>query len=147
MSTVELSFSALPVHVRTARLIVTAVARRSGVAEHLLDEVRLAVGEACSRAVEAHRRHCPDEPVRLELRGADRRFEVTVSDTVPAEDGAGGLSGASDAEQFEHGFAGEGAAELGLAVIAGLADDVEIASTPKGVQIRMSWPAEAEATI
>ncbi|HLV72984.1 anti-sigma regulatory factor (Ser/Thr protein kinase) [Actinomadura hallensis] len=147
MSTVELSFSALPVHVRTARLIVTAVARRSGVAEHLLDEVRLAVGEACSRAVEAHRRHCPDEPVRLELRGADRRFEVTVSDTVPAEDGAGGLSGASDAEKFEHGFAGEGAAELGLAVIAGLADDVEIASTPKGVQIRMSWPAEAEATI
>lgn len=147
MSTVELSFSALPVHVRTARLVVTAVARRSGVAEHLLDEVRLAVGEACSRAVEAHRRHCPDEPVRLELRGADRRFEVTVSDTVPAEDGAGGLSGASDAEKFEHGFAGEGAAELGLAVIAGLADDVEIASTPKGVQIRMSWPAEAEATI
>lgn len=44
MSTVELSFSALPVHVRTARLIVTAVARRSGVAEPLLDEVRLAVG-------------------------------------------------------------------------------------------------------
>ncbi|MFD0854548.1 ATP-binding protein, partial [Actinomadura adrarensis] len=49
MATVELSFSALPVHVRTARLIVTAVARRSGVAEALLDEVRLAVGEACSR--------------------------------------------------------------------------------------------------
>nr|WP_308212481.1 ATP-binding protein [Actinomadura madurae] len=89
MSTVELSFSALPVHVRTARLIVTAVARRSGVAEPLLDEVRLAVGEACSRAVEAHRRHCPDEPVRLELSGADRRFEVTVSDTVPGDDTAG----------------------------------------------------------
>jgi len=144
MSTVELSFSALPVHVRTARLIVTAVARRSGVAEHLLDEVRLAVGEACSRAVEAHRRHCPDEPVRLELSGADRRFEVTVSDTVPGEGETKGLPTASDADEFDF---GEGAAELGLAVIAGLADDVEIASTPKGVQIRMSWPAEAEATI
>jgi len=147
MSTVELSFSALPVHVRTARLIATAVARRSGVAEELLDEVRLAVGEACSRAVEAHRRHCPDEPVRLELGSADGRFEVTVSDAVPPEEEPGGLSGPADAEQFEHGFAGEGVAELGLAVIAGLADDVEIASTPKGVQIRMSWPAEAEATV
>ncbi|MFG2087144.1 MULTISPECIES: ATP-binding protein [unclassified Spirillospora] len=145
MSTVELSFSALPVHVRTARLIVTAVARRSGVAEPLLDEVRLAVGEACSRAVEAHRRHCPDEPVRLELSGADRRFEVTVSDTV-SEDAAGGLPTAPDAEEFDYAL-GEGTAELGLAVIAGLADDVEIAATPKGVQIRMSWPAEAEATI
>ena len=146
MSTVELSFSALPVHVRTARLIVTAVARRSGVAEPLLDEVRLAVGEACSRAVEAHRRHCPDEPVRLELSGAGRRFEVTVSDTVPGDDTPKDLQAAVDADEFEYGW-GEGTSELGLAVIAGLADDVEIAATPKGVQLRMSWPAEAEATI
>ena len=60
MATVEVTFTPLPVHVRTARLVATAVARRSGVAESLLDEVRLAVGEACSRAVEAHLRHCPD---------------------------------------------------------------------------------------
>ncbi|QXJ23163.1 ATP-binding protein [Actinomadura graeca] len=146
MATVELSFSALPVHVRTARLIVTAVARRSGVAEALLDEVRLAVGEACSRAVEAHRRHCPDEPVRLELSGADGRFEVSVNDTVPGDDATGGIPSVEEAEEFEYGL-GEGTAELGLAVIAGLADDVEIEATPKGVQIRMSWPAEAEATI
>ncbi|GAA4329081.1 anti-sigma regulatory factor (Ser/Thr protein kinase) [Actinomadura luteofluorescens] len=147
MSTVELSFSALPVHVRTARLIVTAVARRSGVAEPLLDEVRLAVAEACSRAVEAHRRHCPDEPVRLELRGEKGRFEVIVSDTVPGDLSPEGLPAtAADDEDDEYGL-GEGTAELGLAVIAGLADDVEIANTPKGVQIRMSWPAEAEASI
>ncbi|MWA06883.1 ATP-binding protein [Actinomadura sp. LD22] len=146
MATVELSFSALPVHVRTARLIVTAVARRSGVAEALLDEVRLAVGEACSRAVEAHRLHCPDEPVRLELTGEGRRFEVTVSDTVPGDDAAGGPPAQPDEDDLDFDL-GEGTAELGLAVIAGLADDVEIATTPKGVQIRMSWPAEAEATI
>ncbi|WP_433242285.1 ATP-binding protein [Actinomadura nitritigenes] len=146
MATVELSFSALPVHVRTARLIVTAVARRSGVAEALLDEVRLAVGEACSRAVEAHRLHCPDEPVRLELTGAGRRFEVTVSDAVPGDDAAGGPPARPDGDDLDFDL-GEGTAELGLAVIAGLADDVEIATTPKGVQIRMSWPAEAEATI
>ncbi|GAA4086910.1 MULTISPECIES: ATP-binding protein [Actinomadura] len=139
MGPVELTFSALPAHVRTARLIVTAVARRSGVAEALLDEVRLAVGEACSRAVEAHQRHCPDEPVRLELSGTGRRFEVTVSDTVPSEDAGRGLPAAPDGLEYA---LGDGTAELGLAVISGLADDVEISSTPKGVQIRMSWPAE-----
>src|SRR5229473_3085992 len=69
MATVEMSFTPLPVHVRTARLVATAVARRSGVQEALLDEVRLAVGEACSRAVEAHRAHCPAEPVRIEPTG------------------------------------------------------------------------------
>ncbi|GAA1554036.1 ATP-binding protein [Actinomadura kijaniata] len=153
MATVELSFSALPVHVRTARLIVTAVARRSGIDEDLLDEVRLAVGEACSRAVEAHRLHCPDEPVRMEMTAAERRFEVIVNDSVPGDDSSGTgrpttpadlpkVTGPDDLE-----FAlGDGAADLGLAVIAGLADDVDISTTPKGVQIRMSWPVEAAPT-
>src|SRR5579871_1025673 len=84
MATVEVTFTPLPAHVRTARLVATAVARRSGVDEALLDEVRLAVGEACSRAVEAHRRHCPAEPVRIEMTDTGERFVVTVSDHAPA---------------------------------------------------------------
>ena len=68
MATVEMTFTPLPAHVRTARLVATAVARRSGVAEALLDEVR-------------------------------------------------------------------------LAVIAGLADDVQVSRTGDGLSIRRSWPA------
>ena len=89
MATVEMSFTPLPAHVRTARLVATAVARRSGVDEALLDEVRLAVGEACSRAVEAHQEHCPAEPVRVALTGTDGRFEVVVTDTAVQRNGAG----------------------------------------------------------
>ena len=37
-------------------------------------------------------------------------------------------------------------AELGLAVIEGLADDVEIAHTDAGLSIRMSWPSSAAAS-
>src|SRR5271154_3842930 len=83
MPTVEVTFTPLPAHVRTARLVATAVARRSGVDESLLDEVRLAVGEACSRAVAAHQRHCPAEPVRIEMTDQDQRFAVTGSDHAP----------------------------------------------------------------
>src|SRR5260370_3382106 len=83
MATVEVTFTPLPAHVRTARLVATAVARRSGVDEALLDEVRLAVGEACSRAVEAHRRHCPAEPVKIEMTDQGERFVVVVSDCAP----------------------------------------------------------------
>src|SRR5918912_223030 len=118
MATVEVTFTPLPAHVRTARLVATAVARRSGVDEALLDEVRLAVGEACSRAVEAHRRYCPDEPVRLELSGGTRRFEVVVSDTVPGDDAAASALNAapavSPAAQVEPELP-NGIAELGLA--------------------------------
>ena len=86
MATVEVTFTPLPVHVRTARLVATAVARRSGVAESLLDEVRLAVGEACSRAVEAHQRHCPTEPIRVSLTDDGEQFQVVVTDAVPGSE-------------------------------------------------------------
>ena len=114
MATVEVSFTPLPAHVRTARLVATAVARRSGVDEALLDEVRLAVGEACSRAVEAHRLHCPAEPVRIALTDLAGRFEVEVTDTGAwrAERAAAdGRAMAAGCTRAEHG--------LGLAVIAG----------------------------
>jgi serine/threonine-protein kinase RsbW len=129
MATVELSFTPLPAHVRTARLVAAAVARRSGVDESLLDEVRLAVGEACSRAVEEHRLHCPTEPVRLALTELSGRFEVEVTDNSAQ---AGGADGGT-APAFPPGF--------GIAVIAGLADDVQISETAAGTSIRMSWPS------
>ena len=74
MPTVELRFTALPSHVRTARLVAAAVARRCGLDEAVLDEVRLAVGEACSRAVDLHRRFCPDRPVMVTLVDDDSTF-------------------------------------------------------------------------
>jgi len=154
MATVELSFTALPAHVRTARLVATAVARRSGVDESLLDEVRLAVGEACSRAVEGHQLYCPAEPVRLALTEAAGRFEVEVTDTcAPAGRWPGGPARAEGDRArgpSDSGTAGSSVADprigagLGIAVIEGLADDVEIRETADGTSIRMSWPlAEA----
>jgi serine/threonine-protein kinase RsbW len=140
IATVELTFSPLPVHVRTARLVATAVARRGGVEETLLDEVRLAVGEACSRAVEAHQQQCPAEPVRVELRDGADRFEVVVSDRVPNDDPAGAGSEELSSELAEL----NGNLNLGFAVIAGLAEDVDISSTPSGVEITMSWPAKKD---
>ena len=67
MATVHLSFSPSPAHVRTARLVGVAVARRAGVADATLDEVRLAIGEACSRAVALHRRHALTDLIEVEL--------------------------------------------------------------------------------
>ncbi|PSK99413.1 anti-sigma regulatory factor (Ser/Thr protein kinase) [Murinocardiopsis flavida] len=173
MAIVQLTISALPAHVRTARLMATAVARRAGIAESALDEVRLAVGEACSRAVEAHRVYCPEQPIQLKLidsagppgassargrtvpsrvNGGDPgRFQVVISDRAPAKepsDGApfepfpvdpdlahlemgsitppGGVSGMSP--------------DVGLAVIVGLADEVNIEPKTDGTVVTMSWP-------
>ncbi len=143
MATVELTFTALPAHVRTARLVATAVARRSGVDESLLDEVRLAVGEACSRAVEGHQLYCPAEPVRLALTDRAGRFEVEVTDACAS--GGRGLAGIGSRPGGGAGpevLDGAGLpAGLGLAVIESLADDVQITTTAAGTSIRMSWPS------
>ncbi|HEY1320090.1 MAG TPA: ATP-binding protein [Streptosporangiaceae bacterium] len=165
MATVEVTFTPLPAHVRTARLVATAVARRSGVDEALLDEVRLAVGEACSRAVEAHQRHCPAEPVKIEMTDQGERFVVVVSDQAPTP-GASPSPGPSASPSPGPGRGtgangrgvGPGAATLvqgadetgipagfGLAVISGLADDVHVSSTSSGVSVRMSWPSATPA--
>jgi anti-sigma regulatory factor (Ser/Thr protein kinase) len=146
MATVEVTFTPLPAHVRTARLVATAVARRSGVDEALLDEVRLAVGEACSRAVEAHRQHCPAEPVKIEMTDQGERFVVVVSDQAPTPGVSTGANGHGVATLVQGADDAGIPAGFGLAVISGLADDVHVSSTSSGVSVRMSWPSAAPAS-
>jgi anti-sigma regulatory factor (Ser/Thr protein kinase) len=152
MATVELRFSAQPEHVRTARLVAAAVARRAGVDEAVLDEVRLAVGEACSRAVGLHRSHGITAPVRVVLTEEEKIFSIEVADEVPAagataHDGPGtGGGGGVPSSEFYEGDA-EGEDEMGLAVISGLVDDVEVTSGDEGGVIRMSWPAASAVAV
>ncbi|HEX5567155.1 MAG TPA: ATP-binding protein [Streptomyces sp.] len=135
MATVELRFSPLPEHVRTARLVAAAVARRAGVDEAVLDEVRLAVGEACSRAVGLHTGHDLDAPVRMALTEDEKVFRIEVGDGVPRAQGPafGTSAGGRGAETDDD-------ADLGLAVISGLVDDIEVTADQEGGLIRMSWP-------
>jgi anti-sigma regulatory factor (Ser/Thr protein kinase) len=154
MPTVRLSFSPAPAHVRTARLVGVAVARRAGVAEELLEEVRLAIGEACSRAVALHRSHGLDDLVDVAMADGDR-FTVRVVDraangavvtrasddaaVVLLSDPALPLTAPPDllAEEAV-------AARMGLALLAGLVDDLNVSELSEGVgtEVRMSWPLE-----
>jgi anti-sigma regulatory factor (Ser/Thr protein kinase) len=161
---VLLRFTPQPEHVRTARLVAVAHARRVGVEAGLLDEVRLAVGEACSRAVGLHQRHCPGEPVLVVLDAVDEsgsglvpdRFVVTVVDKVSGavpgpRDGAGAPAEGDSAVAGADAAAPDAAedddedlddAEMGLAVLTGLVDDLDITSGPDGGAVRMGWPVK-----
>jgi anti-sigma regulatory factor (Ser/Thr protein kinase) len=177
MSTVELRFAALPGHVQTARRIAMAVARRGGVPTGALDEIRLAVGEACLRAVNVNRRRAPEEPIEITMTSADGMFTVTVADAgelgddvAPGPDGGllgapalfdlGPREGAQSAwdpsadlpGDQEPGAAGSALPPgIGLAIIEGLVDDVQIRSRPSGVGtvLTMTWDVAAfiEATL
>jgi anti-sigma regulatory factor (Ser/Thr protein kinase) len=145
MATVELRFSALPEHVRTARLVAAAVARRAGVDEAVLDEVRLAVGEACTRAVGLHQSGGISAPVRVSLIEEEKQFSIEVGDeaphTVPGDKAPGAHGGGDDPDTETE------EDEMGLAVISGLVDDVEVTAGENGGLIRMSWPTTPSAAL
>jgi anti-sigma regulatory factor (Ser/Thr protein kinase) len=148
MPTVEVTFTPVPAHVRTARLIALAVARRAGVEDSLLDEVRLAVGEACSRAVGVHQGKAPDAPIVMRLTDEQDRFSVEVADVGPLEDDS------ADRDPVELGSdalavpdaGGETLPDLpagfGLAVISGLVEDVQVSGDATGTRVQMTWPAD-----
>ncbi|HZZ52946.1 MAG TPA: ATP-binding protein, partial [Trebonia sp.] len=104
--------------------------------------------------VEAHRKYCPGQPIRVVLCDDGERFEVVVTDAAPADaDGEapvaaappGGNGTARGAAAGDSG-ATAGAdvilqlpADVGLAVITGLADDVHISPAGDGTSVAMSW--------
>lgn len=134
MATVELLLSPLAVHVRTARMVGVAVARRAGLDDDLLDELRLAIGEACSRAVGLNAAHAPDVPVRIVLREEPGALTVEVTDAGPE-------SGPVDDDEVEALFAGEEIdPRVSLAVLAGLVDELKVQPSATGTTVALRWP-------
>ena len=120
--TVALRFQAAPEHVRTARLVAVAVARRAGMDEVRLDEIRLAVGEVCARAVRRSLQSGkPGGDVVVELADQGPPLDVVVTD------------GAGLPESDEE--------SVSLPLVRGLADAVSLEDGPGGPGgiIRMTW--------
>ncbi len=149
MPKIELEISALAIHVRTARLVAAALGRRLGLDAMVLDEVKLAVGEACSRAVSVHRAAGTTEPIVVAFRDDDDILEISVADRGPS--GAQLPEPASGREPHEVAAAAATsllvddaslAPGLGLALIAGLVDDMSVDSStqPAGTVVTMRWP-------
>jgi hypothetical protein len=159
MPTVRLSFTPAPAHVRTARLVGVAVARRAGVASELFDEIRLAIGEACSRAVALHRDHSIADLVEVAL-GDDDRFTVRVIDRAPIDAALGqalndpaeladpvALLEEPAGQPVSPDPAAEEAVTVGmrLALLGGLVEDLSVRPVDHGpgTEVRMSWPVAA----
>ncbi|GAA1802891.1 ATP-binding protein [Planosporangium flavigriseum] len=152
MPTVRLSFSPAPAHVRTARLVAVAVARRAGVADELLEEIRLAIGEACSRAVALHRSQGTDSLIDMAMNNGDRftvRVTDRVSDSPATTDPAAFLGEAPAAAEVPESLAEEAvAARMGLTLLAGLVDDLQVNTLADGLgtEVSMSWPVTRKPT-
>jgi anti-sigma regulatory factor (Ser/Thr protein kinase) len=144
MALVELLLSPLPSHVRTARLVVLAAARRAGLEDGLVDEIRLAVSESTSRAVALNARHAAEVPVKILVSDDPTGLTLSVTDAGPA-------AGPSPDDLSEELLAGQDAGEVAdpdvaLAVLTGLVDEVAIEPAATGTTVTMRWPLPVGST-
>ena len=115
-----------PALVRTVRLVAAAVARRTSQDEEFVEEVRLAVGEACALLVGQEVLPGPSpSPVEVRMRVEDRlRVSVVAAGSVAAQDAP-----TSDIDGVEP-----------WALLRGLIDDFEISQDGGTTVLSMSWP-------
>ena len=142
MAVVELLLAPLPAHVRTARLVTVTAARRAGLEDGLVDELRFAVGEACSRAVGLHARHAPEVPVRITVEDGVGGLVVTVVDAGPAAgpvppDVSAGIVEGGELEPEDDDLLDP---DVALALLVGLVDTATIEPSPSGTTVTMRWP-------
>lgn len=123
---VTVSIARDPALVRTVRLVAAAVARRTTGDEDFVEEVRLAVGEACALLVgpDAHLAASAG-PVEVSMRLEDRlRVTVRAAGAVAPQDPP-----TSDIDGVEP-----------WALLRGLIEDFAITPEVDGVALKMSWP-------
>ena len=101
--------------------MAVAVARRAHLDEGRLDELRLAVGEACARSVRRCQAVNCSEPIVLTINDSGPGLSVEVADAAPSR--------RDDDEPVV------------LALLRGLADAVEVLNGPGGAggRVRMEW--------
>jgi anti-sigma regulatory factor (Ser/Thr protein kinase) len=102
-------------------LVAAAAARRAGLDDATVDDVRLAVGEAVTRAVLRERDTAVEAEIVIVMADDDELFTVTVSDSAPgAAEPDGGVA---------------------LAVAVRLASGGEHHTTDTGSTVHLLWPA------
>lgn len=130
---VELEIPARAEFVSIARIVVGSLATDMGFSEDRVDDLRLAVSEACTNAIEAHGAIDTDERVRLQCHADDTGLEVCIADSGPGfdPDELGHHPPVTDPDRlhFERG--------LGIPLIRTLVDVAEFTSSGSGTQVRM----------
>ncbi len=142
----QLDVPSRPEFIAVVRLVVASLASdRRALADERIDDLKLAVSEACTNAIEANRSANPAAPVHVEVWEAPDRMEVTVKDNGPGFDPARleHPPAVTDPQrlQFERG--------LGIPLIRMLVDSAEFSGTDQGTVVRMTLfggPANGDDT-
>ncbi|HUB69678.1 MAG TPA: ATP-binding protein [Acidimicrobiales bacterium] len=131
----ELDVPSSPEYIAIVRLVVASVASaRRELADERVDDLKLAVSEACTNAIEANRAVRPGAPVHIEIWEAPDRLDVNIEDSGPGFDpdklDAPPPVTDPDRLNFERG--------LGIPLIRTLVDSAVFVRRETGTSVRMT---------
>lgn len=124
----RLEFSSDPRFISTARLFAAAVARYFECDEEVVDDIKLAISEACTNAIKAR-----DLPVDIVVHSADSSIEFEIVDRAGGFDETALQRPGLDDELIEGG--------IGLQIIRSLFPDAAVEPNPDGgTTVRFAVP-------
>ncbi|MGH2807359.1 MAG: ATP-binding protein [Actinomycetota bacterium] len=86
MPVVEIAIPPRSPYVGVVRLAVSSLARTAGLDEEKVDDIRIAVSEACTNAVLAHEESGSHDPVAITWSDVAERIEIDVDQAVATPD-------------------------------------------------------------
>ena len=128
-ATVRLAFPPEPRLLGTVRLVVGIVARKAGMGEEGIEDLKVAVSETCAVAVGDLSRAGRLDPIEIDLVESADRFGIEVRDRAPPPTTDSGDP--ADGEIDDR--------ELGLALIGALVDDLKTSTLQDGGNRTSFW--------
>lgn len=122
MTQVEIEIPSRSVFVGVVRLALASLARSVGLSEESVDDLKIAVGEACANAVIAAEETSPEAPVSVNWKQEAERVVIEI--------GGGGRPYAQDGDGPEGDFAAR--MRMSLDLLESLVDSCEVAARPEG---------------
>jgi anti-sigma regulatory factor (Ser/Thr protein kinase) len=129
-ATVRLAFPPEPRLLGTVRLVVGVVARKAGMDEEGIEDLKVAVSETCAVAVGDLKRAGRSDPIEIDLVETADRFRIEVRDRAPGAT-SGGRDAGTDGEVDDR--------ELGLALVGALVDDLKTSTMEDGTTRTSFW--------
>ena len=128
-ATVRLAFPPEPRLLGTVRLVVGIVARKAGMGEEGIEDLKVAVSETCAVAVGDLNRAGRPDPIEIDLVESADRFGIEVRDRAPPPTTDSGDP--ADGEIDDR--------ELGLALVGALVDDLKTSTLQDGGNRTSFW--------
>lgn len=134
--TVEIEIPPRPDYVSLVRVVVAAAAElEPSLAASRIDDLRVAVSEATTNAIQAHIRAGCTRPVRVSCRRSGARVSVVVTDEGPGFDAGARLQAPPSETPVRLGRE----SGMGISIMRALADESSIDSGPQGTDVHLCF--------